>query len=456
MSMDAKDKPAENPSRRRFMRDTTLATAAVAAAGAGLGAAMPQAAQAAPMIGGGGWLPVPKAKGPRVVIVGGGTAGLTLAKYLKKENPKLDVLLLEKRSQYQSCFCSNLWYPDVVNMEYLANYSYLDAANNDGYTYYNCTVIGVDRDAKRLYTNMGQVMYDFLAITPGIDYDFTRFNIPADDYDTQFAIRQKFPGGWVQPTEQVAVRNKIQGFAGGTFVVTVPTGNYRCLPSPYERTCMIAGWMKKTGVKGKVLLIDPNPDIIIKAKGFHAAFDELYKDIVEYRPSSTIRGVDPWKKIIKTETDDIKFDDATLYPGVQGAYIIQQMGLVKPDSTQREANIDPYHYNIVGDPYVYVCGDSRWMPYSKSGNTAMTEAKYVAKVIASRVKDKDAKIAWESPNTLCYSMVDLQPNKAIYVDAYYDPKTFGFTNVKEDDTRSVANAAAYLAWGKGMYSEMFT
>jgi hypothetical protein len=42
------------------------------------------------------------------------------------------------------------------------------------------------------------------------------------------------------------------------------------------------------------------------------------------------------------------------------------------------------------------------------------------------------------------------------VDAHYNPKTFGFANVKEDDTRSKANAAAYLAWGKGLYTDMFT
>jgi len=456
MHSDSTEKRAANLSRRGFMRDTTLATAAAAAAAAGLGAALPQDAVAAPMIGSSGSLPVPKAKGPRVVVVGGGTAGLTLAKYLKKENPKFDVVLLEKRSQYQSCFCSNLWYPDVVNMEYLSNHSYIDAAQNNGYIYYNCTATGLDREAKRLYTNMGEIQYDFLAICPGIDYDFTRFGIPADDLDTQFACRQMFPGGWIQPTEQVAVRNKIQGFAGGIFVVTVPTGNYRCLPSPYERTCVIAGWMKKNGIKGKVLLLDPNPDIVIKAKGFHAAFDELYKDIVEYRPSSTIRGIDPFKKIIHTELEDIKFDDATLYPGVQGGYIIQQMGLVSPDSTQREANIDPFHYNIKGDPYVYACGDVRPMGYSKSANTANSEAHYVAKVIASRATDKETKIPWISPETLCYSMVGLQPEEAIYVDARYNPKTFGFTDVKEDDTRSKANAAAYLAWGKGIYTDLFT
>lgn len=450
--MDRDDKqPDAALTRRGFIK---TAGAASAAAVGGVLAARP--AVAAPMVGGAGDLPVPRAKGPRVVVVGGGTAGLTLAKYLKKENPKFDVVLLEKRSQYQSCFCSNLWYDDLVDLEFLANHSYIDAAQNNGYIYYNCTVTGLDRDARRVYTNMGQIQYDFLAVCPGIDYDFSRFGLAADDYDTEFACRQMYPAGWVQPTEQISVRNKIQGFAGGTFVVTVPTGNYRCLPSPYERACMVAAWIKKNGIKGKVLLLDPNPDIVIKAKGFHAAFDELFKDIIEYRPSTSIRGVDPFNRVIHTETDDLKFDDATLYPGVRGAYLIQQMGLVNPDSTQREANIDPFHYNVVGDERVYVTGDARWMPYSKSANTANTEAHYVAKVIASRASDLSAKIPWDSPNTLCYSMVDGDPQEAIYVDAYYDPKTFGFTRVKEVDARSRANAAAYMAWGRGLYADMFT
>lgn len=42
---------------------------------------------------------LPSPKGNRVVICGGGWAGLTVAKYLKKENPNIEVILIEKKAQ---------------------------------------------------------------------------------------------------------------------------------------------------------------------------------------------------------------------------------------------------------------------------------------------------------------------------------------------------------------------
>ena len=42
-------------------------------------------------------LPKPSPGSPRVVIVGAGWSGLTIAKYIKMGNPKVDVVLIDKR-----------------------------------------------------------------------------------------------------------------------------------------------------------------------------------------------------------------------------------------------------------------------------------------------------------------------------------------------------------------------
>jgi sulfide dehydrogenase [flavocytochrome c] flavoprotein subunit len=86
---------------------------------------------------------------------------------------------------------------------------------------------------------------------------------------------------------------------------------------------------------------------------------------------------------------------------------IETLGLTNPDSPQKEANIGVMKYNIKGNERVYVTGDARPMPFSKSGNTANSEAKFVARVIAARASGKD--IEWESPNTVCYSAVATDP-----------------------------------------------
>ena len=87
------------------------------------------------------------------------------------------------------------------------------------------------------------------------------------------------------------------------------------------------------------------------------------------------------------------------------------------------------------------------------GNTANSEAHYVAKLIAATEAGKD--IDWVSPQTICYSMVNAAPEQAIAVKAKYDHKTFGFTDVQLDNMRSAALGKATHEWGAGLYRDMF-
>ncbi len=440
-------------SRRNFIKLSSL-TAATLAVGAG--AAMPRAVEAA-MVGSSGKADLPKPKGPRLVVVGGGTSGLTIAKYAKKANPKLDVVLVEKRDMYSSCFASNLLYSGLISLEFLADHSFLDAALNNKYTFFNATCTGLDRAAKKLMTSEGEIDYDFLVVAPGISYDYSR--IGANDPETQYALRQNYPAGFVSPTEHITIRRKVQEFEGGTFVVTVPGGNYRCLPGPYERACMIAAAFKKNKVKGKVLVLDHNPNFTIKAAGFGAAFKELYGDYIEYKTTVEIKSVDVEKRLIKSEFDTFKFDDAAIYPGVRGSVLLQTLGLMDPKSPQKEALIDDHKYNFVGDDRVYVTGDARPMGFSKSANTANTEGKYVAKLIAARSQGKE--INWVSPETICYSMVNATPAEGISVSARYvydnAKKAFGFSpDTTMDEKRDTAKGNRLIEWNKGMYRDLFS
>ncbi len=402
---------------------------------------------------------LPKAKGPRLVVAGGGTSGLTIAKHAKREYPQFDVVLVERRDLYASCFSSNLWYAGLINLEFLADHSFLDAAVNGRYTYFNATVTGLDRAGKVLATSEGDIAYDFLVLAPGISYDYDKIGV--SDIDAQTALRQMYPGGFTASTEHVTIRRKLREFEGGLFIQTVPSGNYRCLPAPYERACMLASVIKKNKLKGKVLVLDANPEITIKADGFHAAFNELYKDIIEYKADAAVKGVDPFTRTLHTEFDSYTFDEAAIYPNIRASTLIEQLGLMAPSSksNQKEADIDTRFYNLIGDPRVYVAGDSRPHPYSKSANTANTEGHYLAKVLAARARDKE--IEWSSPRTICYSMVNAEPMEAIWVDAGYDydPDKDAITGFSKDtqvfNARSTANGQATLEWARGIYRDLF-
>ena len=447
-------------SRRDFLKlgGAALAMSATGLATAATAVATPEKGQAT-AVSTATKAELPKAKGPRLVVVGGGTSGLTIAKYAKKEFPKFDVVLVEKRDMYASCFSSNLWYAGLINLEFLADHSFLDAAVNNNYIYFNATVTGLDRTSRKLITNKGEIDYDYLVVAPGIDYDYEKIGVK--DPETVAVARQTWPGGFTQPTENVAIHRKVREFEGGLFLQSVPSGNYRCLPAPYERACMIASVIKKNKLKGKVLILDANPEITIKAPGFHAAFDELYKGIIEWRASSPITGLDVGKKQVHTDVDSISFDDAAIYPNVRGSILIEQLGLMAPSShsNQKEAYIDTRFNNFIGDERVYVTGDSRNQPYSKSANTSNTEGHNIAKVLAARAQGKV--VNWVAPETICYSMVNADPMEAISVDAGYDydPKTdliTGFSKAtKVYNKRSVERGQATLEWARGIYRDMF-
>ncbi|HUJ74173.1 MAG TPA: sulfur oxidation protein, flavocytochrome C, partial [bacterium] len=187
----------------------------------------------------------------------------------------------------------------------------------------------------------------------------------------------------------------------------------------------------------------------------HAAFDELYKGFLEYRPSVKITGVDPWKRKITGEFEEITFDDAAIYPRVRASTLLERVGVADMSSPQMEAKIDVLKYNVVGDERVFVAGDSRPMPFSKSGNTARSEGQYVAKVIAAHANGKT--IPWTSPHTICYSVVQAEPMEAIMVDAKYkyDGKSFAFDDVKMIQQRSEKEGQLTLEWARGHYRDMF-
>ena len=71
--------------------------------------------------------------------------------------------------------------------------------------------------------------------------------------------------------------------------------------------------------------------------------------------------------------------------------------------------------------------------------------------------------AWETPLTICFSAVAMEPILAISINAGYaydeKQKAFGFTDVyaneKWDGRVGKNNGKGLMEWAKGMYRDMF-
>lgn len=447
--------------RRNALKLSGMAAAAIAVAGC-TSSSSPEAKESgAATAASGNKAPLADSKGPRVVVVGGGWSGLSVAKYTKKFAPNADVVLVEQRTEFMSCPVSNLWVVGAVELEFLMH-DYLKAARENDYTYFNATVVGVDKGAKVVKTSNGDIDYDYLVLAPGIDYDYSGWT--KGDIALENRLRTEYPAGFKPGSEHISLRNKVLDFEGGNFILTVPGGNYRCLPAPYERACLIADYFKREGIDGKVILLDENQGITIKAEGFGSAFKELYGDYIDYRPGIKIEKFDLDKKVIVDDFDEeIPFEDAAFYPHVRGAKILEIAGVAKDSAfNKQEGNINPFTYEAIGEKNIFISGDARPMGFSKSGNTSNSEGHYVAKVIAGRINGK--KTEWESPLTVCYSAVSVDPTHAISVNAGYayneKTKSFGFANAATNEIwkgkTGTNNGKALYEWAKGMYRDMFS
>lgn len=160
----------------------------------------------------------------QVVIVGGGYGGVTTAKYLKKENPNLDVVLIEERPFFMSCPMSNHFLAGLMELTPLC-FSYNVLEVKYGVRVLNDKVLGVELDKKVVRTSSGYIAYDYLVLSPGIDYD-------VEDKPFYKESLVYNPPAFKPGSEHIYLKRLIEDFEGGDIVITVPPAPYRCHQHP--------------------------------------------------------------------------------------------------------------------------------------------------------------------------------------------------------------------------------
>lgn len=409
-----------------------------------------------------------KPEGKRVVIVGGGWGGLTAARYIKKEAPDSEVVVLEKRDMFVSCPISNEWLAGEVPLDFLTR-DYFTAAKEFGYKMIQTTVTDINRDTKTVKTTTGSIGYDYLVLSPGIAYDYTKWF--GNDTQTAERCRQECPPALMSGSEHVALKKMVEEFEEGNFIISIPDGAYRCPPAPYERAAMVAHYFKKNGIKGKVIILDPKAKPAPKGPGFLAAYKELYPDIVEYHPSSLVKGVDLDKKeviITVTLADDrieerrISYAAANLMPVNKASEIIAMAGVSMGRAGWGMMNSPTFQTKA--DERVFVIGDAvGGYPYPKSGAIANGQGHIVATQIANMIKGLPSMKEVTLPQNICYSMLNDKEAISIGVtfslmqdkDLNGNDTTVIKPKMTENNTRSTDLGKGTHSWFKGMMGDIF-
>jgi len=352
----------------------------------------------------------------RVVVIGGGYGGATAAKYIRQwSDGRVEVVLIEPNTQFVSCPLSNLVLGGTKRIEDLTlPYSNLPKY---GVKVVRDEVTVVDAETKRVRLQSGEeIPYDRLVVSPGIDFIFS--DLPGlNNAEAQKLVLH----AWKAGPDTVALRRQLEAMPdGGTYILSIPKAPYRCPPGPYERACQVASYFKGAKPKSKVLVLDANEDLVSKKGLFTASWNDLYKGIIEYRPSQEAKDVDVKGMTVKTEFDSFKGDVLNVLPPQRAGVIAQQAKLVTANN--RWCGVDWRTMESIAVPGIHVLGDSTLaapaMP--KSGSMANNHAKICASAVVALLTGQPTNPQPIINNT-CYSYVS--GTEAMHVTSIhrYDP-----------------------------------
>ena len=147
------------------------------------------------------------------------------------------------------------------------------------------------------------------------------------------------------------------------------------------RACVVADYFKTHKPKSKVVILDANEDVQSKKGLFVKAWNDLYKNHLEYRPNSEVRDVDVASNTAILEFDTFKADVLNIIPPQRAGDIARNAGLKLVNT--RWVDINWLSMESTSTPGVHVIGDAIFpaptMP--KSGHMANQHGKLAVAAI---------------------------------------------------------------------------
>lgn len=392
----------------------------------------------------------------RVVVVGGGMGGTTVAKYLRFwGGAGVDVTLVEPNASYISNIFSNMVLTGERTLSQLT-FNYSTLKSKYGVKVQNSSVTSIDPVGKKVKLSSGTTLsYDRLVLAPGIDFE----SLPLSGSTTNKA---KIVHAWKAGVQTTSLQNQIKAMTrSDTFVLTIPQSPFRCPPGPYERACVVADYLKRTKNGGKVIILDANPKIQAAIQNFTNAFNTIHKDIITYVPNAQISAINADTMSVVTSAGTFKGKVINAIPVHKAGNLITQSGIGLNNSANGKwASVDVLSYESTNPSLagIHIIGDSSSTTQPKAGHIANAEAKVCADAIINIFKGETILQA-PMTNSSCFSPITYKTAAWLSVVYRYDPasKTMIPTGngVTESNGANSENQEDMYKWFNNLMADTF-
>jgi sulfide dehydrogenase [flavocytochrome c] flavoprotein chain len=391
---------------------------------------------------------------PRVIVVGGGFAGATCARELKRLMPDARVMLVEANPTFTACPFSN----GVVTglRELRAQQFTYEALGAVGIGLAFLPASKIDPQARTVTLSNGTALpYDRLVLAPGVGF---RWGSPAG-YDEAAAARM--PHAWKAGEQTLLLRRQLESMEdGGLVAISAPPNPMRCPTGVYERASLIAFYLKTRKPRAKLIILDAK-DSFPKQRLFQAAWQQLYPGLLEWVPLSNdgkVVSVEPATNTLVTDFARHAAAVANVVPPQKAGAIAAVAGVA--DRTGW-CPIDPVTFESPLQKNIHVIGDAAISgAMAKSAFAANAQGKACAGAIAQLLGGQTPQ-SGKLINT-CYSLV--APDYGISIvgvyhavgGQYVDVEGAGGTSPLEAPRETRAAEANYAAaWFRTITAEVF-
>jgi len=182
----------------------------------------------------------------KILIIGGGTAGIMVAGQLLKKDKNLDVAIIEPAETH--------YYQPAWTLVGAGTFDYDKTAKPmadvipKGAKWIKDFATGFNPEENTVHTKeSGDITYDYLVAAPGLAYDFDLVPGLGDAMDKGVVC-----SNYTDPKHTWEV---IKNFKGGTALFTQPTTPIKCGGAPQKIMYLAEAHFKKTGVKAKTDII---------------------------------------------------------------------------------------------------------------------------------------------------------------------------------------------------------
>ncbi len=310
----------------------------------------------------------------RIVIIGGGNAGLSVAARLRNAGQD-DVAVIEPQAEH---FYQPLWT--------LVGGGAADRSESarpqaevmpQGVAWIKDAATQIHPDERRLtLASEAEVSYDYLVVSPGLQLDWDRIPGMADAIETaNVSSNYRFdlaPKTW----------KLIKGLRQGTAVFTMPSGPIKCAGAPQKIAYLAADYWRQQGVLDaiRIVLVLPTP-AMFGVPVFSAELDKAVKRYgIEVRLSSEVTAIDSTAQTVTITdnahdtSDEVDYNLLHVVPPQSAPDWIKNSPVAKADDPNGYVDVDPNTLQHTRWPEIFSLGDAGSTPNSKTGAAIRKQA----------------------------------------------------------------------------------